>query len=189
MSSIYIAKKRSLCYKLENERSFGQYRSGNHAFLTKRKMKVGVEGEESAEQPVDFGVSQGTVLGPILLLCHINDFPSAMKSQVRLFYRPITSQQDHTTAVWPEQTAEVGANVGDALQIESKEMLHPQHPQQDDPLLRLLLPQLPHPSASLLLPIFRHHPCGRSEVLHPHRDCAGIFFSPAPLWTSLNCFH
>jgi hypothetical protein len=40
-------------------------------------------------------------LGPILFLCHINDLPDAVKSQVRLFadncllYRPINSQKDN----------------------------------------------------------------------------------------------
>ena len=40
-------------------------------------------------------------MGPILFLCHINDLPDAVKSQVRLFaddcllYRPINSQKDH----------------------------------------------------------------------------------------------
>ena len=53
-------------------------------FLTKRKMKVVVEGEGSAELPVDSGIPQGTVLGPILFLCHINDLPSAVKSQIHL---------------------------------------------------------------------------------------------------------
>ena len=66
-------------------------------FLPKRKMKVVVEGDESAELRIDSGVLQGTMLGPTLFLCQINDLSYAAKSQVRLFaddyllYRPITS--------------------------------------------------------------------------------------------------
>lgn len=64
-------------------------------------MKVLVDGEESEEVFVDSGVPQGTVLGPIFFLFHINDLPTLVKSQVRFFaddcllYSPINSQQDH----------------------------------------------------------------------------------------------
>ena len=70
-------------------------------FLTSRRMKVVVDGEFSEEATVDSGVPQGTVLGPLLFLCHINDLPDSVKSQVRLFaddcllYRQIKSQADH----------------------------------------------------------------------------------------------
>ena len=70
-------------------------------FLTNRKMKVVVDGEESDSVTVDSGVPQGTVLGPLLFLCHINDLPDAVKSTVRLFaddcllYRSIRNMDDH----------------------------------------------------------------------------------------------
>ena len=71
-------------------------------FLTNRTQRVLVEGEFSKSAKVLSGVPQGTVLGPLMFLCFINDLPSCVKSQVRLFaddcllYRPIKSEEDHT---------------------------------------------------------------------------------------------
>ena len=54
-------------------------------FLTNRSMQVVIDGEASDPVTVDSGVPQGTVLGPLLFLCHMNDLPDAVKSSVRLF--------------------------------------------------------------------------------------------------------
>ena len=71
------------------------------AFLTKRTMRVVLEGESSEEAAVESGVPQSTVLGPLLFLCHINDLPDYVTSKVQLFaddcllYREIHSIEDH----------------------------------------------------------------------------------------------
>ena len=70
------------------------------AFLTDRVQWVVVEGFRSPEGRVLSGVPQGTVLGPLLFLLHINDLPSVITSQIWLFaddcliYRPIRSSAD-----------------------------------------------------------------------------------------------
>ena len=48
------------------------------------KQRVVVDGIQSDLVTVDSGVPQGTVLGPILFLLHINDLPSVISSKVRL---------------------------------------------------------------------------------------------------------
>ena len=70
------------------------------SFLCNRQMRVVVDGETSSETDVISGVPQGTVLGPLLFLVHINDLPDCVSSKVRLFaddcllYREIRSPSD-----------------------------------------------------------------------------------------------
>jgi hypothetical protein len=71
------------------------------SFLKHRSMNVVVDGTHSRSVHVESGVPQGTVLGPLMFLCHINDLPLSVKSYVRLFaddcllYRTIHTMQDH----------------------------------------------------------------------------------------------
>ena len=91
----------SLLQKLEAYGIRGTLHKWLSSFLKDRQMNVVVEGEHSDSAYVESGVPQGTVLGPLMFLCHINDLPDCVKSQVRLFaddcpiYRQIKTQKDH----------------------------------------------------------------------------------------------
>ena len=92
-----------LLHKLNHYGITGDLHKWLTTFLTHRQMTVVIEGTSSDATTVDSGVPQGTVLGPLLFLCHINDLPQTVKSQVRLFaddcllYREINDQNDHHT--------------------------------------------------------------------------------------------
>ena len=93
---------RKLLHKLSHYGIAGTTLKWLENFFIGRTMRVVLDGESPREVPVDSGVPQGTALGPLLFLCHINDLPASVKSQIRLFtddcllYRGIETFSDHT---------------------------------------------------------------------------------------------
>ena len=89
-----------LMTKLWNYGIRGNTHAWIKSFLLGRTQRVVVDGEGSGWVPVESGVPQGTVLGPVLFLSFINDLPKAVKSNVRLFaddcmvYRQVKSDLD-----------------------------------------------------------------------------------------------
>ena len=71
------------------------------SWLTHRTQRVVVDGDASDAVPVQSGVPQGTVLGPLMFLIYINDIGDSVNSKIRLFaddcvlYRQIDTQADH----------------------------------------------------------------------------------------------
>ena len=63
----------------------GKRTINDNIYIYNRKQSVVVDGKQSSLIDVVSGVPQGTVLGPLLFLLHINDLPSVVSSKVRLF--------------------------------------------------------------------------------------------------------
>ena len=107
---------KKLLHKLSLYGIIGPLHAWLSNFLTQRSMRVVIEGASSESTTVDSGVPQGTVLGPILFLSHINDLPSSGSSQVSLFaddcllYREINTFKDHLTLQQDLKQLEVWAD-------------------------------------------------------------------------------
>ena len=104
-----VPHEKKLLFKLKHYGIDGKINKWMGSFLTQRKQQVVIEGESSDSCSVDSGAPWGTVLGPLLFLCHINDIPNCVKSKVRLFaddcllYTSIKTFQDQ---IQPQEKSE-----------------------------------------------------------------------------------
>jgi hypothetical protein len=91
-------------------------------FLLEHSQQVVLDGYTTSASTVSSGVPQGTVLGPLLFLLFINDWPSSVRSTSRLFaddfllYRRIRSQKDHHYIEGPQQLATMGRPMAHGFQ-------------------------------------------------------------------------
>lgn len=91
---------RRLLYKLKSYGVGGVVWKWIQAFLQDLKQQVVINGSKSSQTSVTSGISQGSVIGPILFLIYINDFPDQVLSSTKLFadnsntYRRVGSRED-----------------------------------------------------------------------------------------------
>ena len=75
-----------LLLKLEALEITGDLLMWLRGFLTTRRQRVVIDGEFSSWIPVTSGVSQGSVLGPLLFLLYVNDISSVVSSKPVVHY-------------------------------------------------------------------------------------------------------
>ena len=86
------------------------------AFLIGRKQAVVVDGEKSEDEDVLSGISQGTVVCPLLFLLHIIDLPHVLYPETRCRLFADDCLLNRTEApTRPQESGTMGIHLGHAL--------------------------------------------------------------------------
>ena len=74
-----------LIHKLKAYGISGPFLAIIKSFLSGRIIKVVLDGQTSVDYPINSGVPQGSILGPILFLIFINDLPDNILSRLAIY--------------------------------------------------------------------------------------------------------
>ena len=74
------------------------------SFLSKRRLRVVLDGKSSQEYPVNAGSPQGSTLGPTLFLLYINDLPDDVICNIDIYADDTTlyPKCDETSDLWKQ---------------------------------------------------------------------------------------
>ena len=91
-------------FKLRSYGISGQIFDFISSFLSNRRLRVVLDGKSSQEYPVNAGVPQGSILGPILFLLYINDLPDDVICNIVIYADDTTlySKCDHASDLWQQ---------------------------------------------------------------------------------------
>ena len=94
----------SLLHKLKSYGISGQIFGLISSFLSNRQLWVVLDGKSSQEYPVNAGVPQGSILGPILFLLYINDLPDDVICNIAIYADDTTlySKCDPASDLWQQ---------------------------------------------------------------------------------------
>ena len=91
-------------HKLKSYKISGQTFGLISPFLSNRWLRVVLDGKSSQEYPVNSGIPQGSILGPIPVLLYINELPDNLICDIAIYadYTTLYSQRNQASDLWQQ---------------------------------------------------------------------------------------